>query len=120
MCLSPYRYGAQVSCPSNLCSDFGGDIEAAQAVQEWKASYLALRNRVPRVPPNYADEAFGVYKKCVLHDSYYFSITELLLDASLRKAALVTAVFNGDSFEYRGKSSFAGPSNPLMFFLLER
>ena len=45
-------------------------------------------------------------------------MTELLLDASLRGASLVTAVFNDGSFEYRGKSSRAGPNSTLVFVCL--
>ena len=102
----------------SLSLDLGNDVESVQAVQEWKQSYYSLRNRVPQVPPNYADEAFVVYKKAFLHDSYYLSITELLLQASLRGVSLVTAIFNDDSLEYRGKSSGTDSSSVLIFVCL--
>ena len=58
-----WRLGELFEYLGNLCSELGGDAQSAQVVQEWKQSYYSLRNRVPQAPPNYADEAFGVYKK---------------------------------------------------------
>jgi hypothetical protein len=105
-----------------LCKEiecFDNDGEAERVIQEWKAAHRAVRNFVPMTPPGYADEVFDVYKEAVLDASYYFSISELLVDAWLAGIPLVTCVFDGDSFEYRGKS-FAAEGNAQWVFLCLR
>ena len=57
----------------NLCLDLGPHTESAQTIQDWKATFFSLRHRLPQVPPNYAEDVFGIYKKVVLYNSYYFS-----------------------------------------------
>jgi hypothetical protein len=76
-----------------------------RVIQDWKAAHRPVRNFVPKTPPEYAEEVFDVYKEAVLNASYYFSISELLVDARLAGIPLITCVLMEIASNIVGRAS---------------
>ena len=85
----------------DLCLGLQERPETIADLVEWKRAHKELRNRVRQVPAFFADKVFDVYKETVLESSYYFSISELLVFASLAGVSLVAAFVSKWYFSLR-------------------